>query len=183
MTLEIFRQAGAVLDGHFLLASGLHSSGYFEKFQVLQWPRYTERLCAMIADQFRGAGIEVVAGPTTGGVILAYDVARRLDVRGIFAERVEGGRAFRRGFKIRPGERVLVVDDVLTTGGSVREVVDAVRLLEGEVIAVAVLVDRSTGVDFGAPLYSLLRLSFPTYPPDQCPLCARGLPLTKPGSS
>ena len=183
MTMDLFRRAGAVLEGHFLLTSGLHSGSYLEKFLVLQWPQYTEQLCAMLAEHYRGRGVEVVAGPTTGGVILAYDVARHLGVRGIFAERTEDGRAFRRGFGIRPGERVLVVDDVLTTGGSVREVVAEVRRLGGEVVGVGVLVDRGREpVDFGAPLFSLLQLSIPTYPPAQCPLCAAGVALVRPGT-
>lgn len=182
-TMDLFREAGAVLEGHFLLTSGLHSGRYLEKFLVLQWPKYTEQLCAMLAEHYRGSAVEVVAGPTTGGVILAYDVARHLGVRGIFAERAEGGRAFRRGFGIRPGERVLVVDDVLTTGGSVREVVAEVRRLGSDVVGVGVLVDRSGGrVEFGTPLFSLLQLAIPTYPPAECPLCAQGIPLTKPGS-
>lgn len=184
ITLDIFRRAGAVLDGHFLLTSGLHSPTYMEKFLVLQWPKYTERLCRMIAEQHCEADVEVVAGPTTGGVILAYDVARHLGVRGIFAERgSSGGRAFRRGFTVNPGERVLVVDDVLTTGGSVREVVDEVRRLGGNVLGVAVIVDRSASpVDLGAPLSALLRLEIPSYQPASCPLCAQGLPLTKRGT-
>ena len=179
----ILRQVGAIQQGHFLLTSGLHSNTYVEKFQVLQWPRQTERLCSFIAAEFRDRGIEVVAGPTTGGIIIAYEVARQLDVRGIFAERSDsGGRTFRRGFQVRPGERVLVVDDILTTGGSIQDVVDEVRRLHGEVVAVAVLVDRSDGkARLDAPVFALHRLSIPTYQPQACPLCAHGEPLTKPG--
>jgi orotate phosphoribosyltransferase len=183
-TIALFREAGAFLEGHFLLTSGRHSGSYLEKFLVLQWPKYTEQLCRMIAAQYRRKGVQVVAGPTTGGVVLAYGVARHLGVRGIFAERSEDGRAFRRGFTINPGERVLVVDDVLTTGGSLREVVDEVRRLGGEIVGVAVLVDRSSGaVDFGVPYSSLLHLEIPTYAPEECPLCAKDVPLSKPGSS
>lgn len=182
--LAIFEQAGAILHGHFLLTSGRHSGSYLEKFLVLQWPQHTERLAAMMANHFRSQNVEVVAGPTTGGVILAYEVARQLGTRGIFAEREDGHRAFRRGFSISPGERVLVVDDVLTTGGSVREVVDEVRRLGGEVVGVAVMVDRSAGqIGFGAPLFSCLQLNIPSYSPEACPLCRAGLPLVKPGSS
>jgi orotate phosphoribosyltransferase len=182
---SMFEKSGAVLKGHFLLASGLHSPVYWEKFQVMQYPEYTEQLCRMIADHFRKRGIQVVAGPTTGGIILAYEVARQLGVRGIFAEKDEaGGRAFRRGFRIDPGERVLIVDDVFTKGGSIREVIDAVKKLEGNIVGIGVLVDRSPEkVDFGIPFFSCHRTEVVAYTPEKCPLCARGIPLVKPGSS
>ena len=184
-TEAIFEKAGAVLKGHFLLTSGLHSPVYWEKAQVLQYPENTEKLCAMIAANFRGQGIRVVAGPTTPGIILAYETARQLGVRGIFAEKGENGvRAFRRGFKISPGEKVLIVDDILTTGKSVREVIGAVEATGGEVAGIGVLVDRSTQpLDFGAPLYSCLRAEAVAYKPEECPLCQEGIPLVKPGSS
>jgi orotate phosphoribosyltransferase len=120
---RIFREAGAVIEGHFLLTSGLHSPVYWEKFRVLEQPRYTERLCRMIAKHFHDQNVQLVAGPTTGGVIISYEVARQLGLRSIFAEREGTTRVFRRGFEITPGERVLVVDDILTTGGSIREVI------------------------------------------------------------
>src|SRR5213080_413336 len=144
---DIFSRAGAYLEGHFLLSSGKHSPFYLEKFQVLQWPQETERLCQSIAESARGLGVQTVAGPTTGGIILAHEVARQLGARAIYAERREArsGREFRRGFTLRRGERVLVVDDILTTGGSVLETIDAVREGGGAVIGVAVLVDRSDG--------------------------------------
>ncbi|MBI2869552.1 MAG: orotate phosphoribosyltransferase [Chloroflexi bacterium] len=180
---ELFVRSGAVLKGHFLLTSGLHSPVYWEKFQVLQFPRYTGQLCGLMAGHFRDKGIEVVAGPTTGGVVLAFETARQLDVRAIFAEKAEGGgRVFRRGFSVRPGERVLVVDDILTTGGSVREVVEAVTRLGGQLAGVAVLVDRAEHhIDFGVPLFACHRSETVTYRPEACPLCAAGLPLTRPG--
>lgn len=185
--VEIFKKAGAVKDGHFLLTSGKHSGSYWEKFLVLQYPQHTGLLCQAIAEHYREANVGVVAGPTTGGVILSYEVARYLGTRGIFAERVEkdrAGRAFRRGFSIAPGERVLVVDDILTTGSSVREVLAEVQRLGGEVVGVAVLIDRSNGrVDFGVPLFSLHQLFIPTFDPNDCPLCNAGVPLNKPGSS
>ncbi len=193
--LDILRRTGAVRDGHFLLASGLHSPTYVEKFQVLQWPSQTERLCRMIADHFRDAGIQVVAGPTTGGIIIAYEVARQLGVRSIFAERDEEPdsssptgkrevRRFRRGFDIAPGERVLVVDDILTTGGSVQAVVDEVGRRGGIVVAVAVLVERAARpIDFGVPLFPLIKLDIPAYPAQACPLCEDGVSIMKPGSS
>jgi len=182
---EIFQKSGAILKGHFLLASGLHSPVYWEKFQVLQFPNYTEQLCHMIATHFLKQGIQVVAGPTTGGIILAFEVARQLGVRGIFAEK-EGTseRAFRRGFTINPGERVLIADDILTTGNSIREVMAAVNRQGGIVVGIGVLVDRSEQrVDFGVPLFSCHRAITPTYTPQDCPLCAAQIPLVKPGSS
>ncbi len=180
--LKIFKDAGAILEGHFLLTSGMHSPVYWEKFQVLQYPRYTQKLCRLIAGSFRNAGVQVVAGPTTGGVVLAFETARQLGVRAIFAEKVEGGRAFRRGFSISPGEKVLIVDDILTTGGSVREVVDAVKKLGGDIVGIGVLVDRSGDkVDFGVPLFACLRSPTVAYPADSCPLCAEGRPLVRLG--
>ncbi len=181
---EIFQKSGAILKGHFLLASGLHSPVYWEKFRILQAPDLTSELCRMISDHFAKQEIQVVAGPTTGGIILAYEVARQLGVRGIFAEKKEGdeARAFRRGFGISPGERVLIVDDILTTGKSIAEVMDVVAREGGKVMGIGVLVDRSErGYDFGAPLFSCLRSATPAYTPSDCPLCAAGIPLVKPG--
>jgi len=182
---ELFEKSGAILRGHFLLTSGLHSPVYWEKFQVLQYPDYTEQLCRMITNHFRGQEIQVVAGPTTGGIILAFEVARQLGVRGIFAEK-EGtsGRAFRRGFSIDAGERVLIVDDILTTGGSLRETMEAVTNQNGTIVGIGVLVDRSgQEVDFGVPFFSCHRAEIVTYTPENCPLCAAKTPLVKPGSS
>ena len=181
---NIFRAAGAILEGHFQLTSGLHSATYWEKFRVLQYPHYTEQLCSIIARHFRDKGVEVVAGPALGGIIIAFEVARQLGIRYIIAEREGDGRAFKRGFTIARGERVLIVDDVLTTGTSVLEVIKAVRKLGGEPIGVGVLVDRSQGrTTFDVPLFSCYQVAIPTYAPEQCPLCARRVPLTKPGSS
>jgi len=180
---EIFQKSGAILKGHFLLASGLHSPIYWEKFQVLQFPSYTEQLCRIITTHFQKQGIQVVAGPTTGGIILAHEVARQLGVRGIFAEK-EGTteRAFKRGFGISPGERVLIVDDILTTGNSIGEVMAAVTKQGGIVVGIGVLVDRSEQkLEFGVPLFSCHRAVTPTYSPSDCPLCAARIPLVKPG--
>ena len=182
--LELFEKSGAILKGHFLLTSGLHSPVYWEKFRVLQFPEFTEQLCGMIANHFRGQGVEMVAGPTTGGVILAHEVARQMGVQSIFAEKEGEERIFRRGFSVEPDARVLVVDDVLTTGGSVHEVISAVKKMGGRVIGVGVLVDRSEHtLDFDVPLFSCHRAETITYKPDECPLCAAQVPLTKPGSS
>ena len=184
-TEEIFRKSGAILEGHFLLTSGLHSPLYWEKFRVLQYPQYTEMLCRLISEHFKEQNIEVVTGPTTGGIILAYETAKQLGVRGIFAEKDNGEkRRFKRGFSIKPGERVLIVDDILTTGKSLREILEAVREQGGNVIGIGVMVDRSEEEhNFGAPLFSCLRSITQTYKPEECPLCAKGIPLVKPGSS
>jgi len=182
---EIFEKCGAILKGHFLLTSGLHSPVYWEKFRILQFPNYTQQLCRLIADHFKNYPVEVVAGPTTGGSILAFEVARQLGVRSIFAERIsQSERAFKRGFSLKEGERVLIVDDILTTGKSIREVIRAVRRHRGDIVGIGVLVDRSEKEpDLGAPFFSCLRSETKTYPPEDCPLCAAKIPLTKPGGS
>jgi orotate phosphoribosyltransferase len=184
---DIFSRAGAYLEGHFLLSSGKHSPFYLEKFQVLQWPQETERLCRSIAESVRGLGVQTVAGPTTGGIILAHEVARQLGVRAVYAERAADGpgREFRRGFRLNPGERVLVVDDIMSTGGSVHETIDAVRANGAEVVGVGVLVDRSAGqARFdGLPVVALWDVSIPSYSPGECPQCAQGLELVKPGTT
>jgi len=177
---KLLREAGALLEGHFQLTSGKHSARYVEKFRLLEQPVQTEALCRMIAEWSRGVSPQVVTGPTTGGIIISYEVARMLGTRSIFAEKNEGapGRSFQRGFVIEPGERVLVVDDVLTTGGSVREVIDAVKSLGGVVAGVAVLVDRAGGrTDFGTPFFACLALDIPAYEAADCPLCRDGVPL------
>jgi orotate phosphoribosyltransferase len=182
--LDIFKTAGAVKEGHFLLASGLHSPVYWEKFRILQHPHLTEKLCRLIAQHFKGQEIDVVAGPTTGGIILAFETARQLAVRCIFAEKEGELRVFRRDFEIAPGERVLVVDDILTTGSSVRETINAVGKLRGIVTGIGVLVDRSEkSLNFSLPFFSCLRAPTTAYPPQECPLCAARVPLIKPGAS
>ena len=181
--LEMFKMAGAIKEGHFLLASGLHSPVYWEKFRILQHPHLTERLCRLIAQHFKGQKIDVVAGPTTGGIILAFETARQLGVRSIFAEKEREARVFRRGFEIAAGEHVLVVDDILTTGSSVRETISAVDKLGGVVIGIGVLVDRSEGIlAFNLPFFSCLRAPTIAYSPQECHLCAARIPLVKPGA-
>lgn len=170
---------GALLRGHFQFASGRHGDTYVEKFRILQWPDVTGEACGMIAEHFHGQP-NLVAGPTTGGIILAYETARHLGLRSIIAERKEPGpgREFKRGFEIGPGDRVLVVDDVLTTGGSVREVIDAVRERGAEVVGVGMLVDRTGGgVDFGVPFYACLTLDIASWDAAECELCKAGVPL------
>ncbi|OAT86777.1 orotate phosphoribosyltransferase [Desulfotomaculum copahuensis] len=181
--LQIFEKTGAMLKGHFLLTSGRHSDRYFQCARVLQYPRYCEELCRELAAPFQGREIGVVAGPAMGGILVAYEAARALQARNIFAERENGVMTLRRGFQLAPGERVLVVEDVVTTGGSVREVIDVVRRAGGLVAGTAALVDRSNGtVDFGVPFHALVTVPAVSYAPEECPLCRRGLPAVKPGS-
>ena len=180
---DILEGSNALLQGHFLLTSGLHSPSYLEKFRLLQDPLHTEYFCKKIADHFRGEGVETVAGPALGGIILAYEVARQLGVGGIYAEREGEERVFRRGQSVSPGERVLIVDDILTTGGSIREMEEAVEKAGGEIVGIGLLIDRSGDVpEFKAPLYSCYRLEIPTYQPEECPQCKAGQPLTRHGS-
>jgi len=181
--LEIFKAAGAIKEGHFLLASGLHSPVYWEKFRILQYPHLTERLCHLIAQHFEGQKIDLVAGPTTGGIILAFETGRQLGVRSIFAEKEGGVRVFRRDFQIAPGELVLIVDDILTTGRSLRGTISAINKLGGIIIGIGVLVDRTEqSLDFNLPFFSCLRAPTTVYSPQECPLCAAQIPLVKPGT-
>lgn len=182
--MQIFSQTGALLEGHFILTSGRHSNQYMQCARVLQYPDHTETLARIIAGRYRDDRIEVVIAPAVGGILVAYEVARQLGVKAIFCEREEGRMTLRRGFTIEPGQRVLVVEDVITTGGSVQEVIDVVREWQGEVIGVGVLVDRSGGkVDFGIRTEAVLTLDIESFPAEDCPLCREGkAPAVKPGS-
>jgi len=183
--LAQFQATGALLDGHFLLSSGLHSPRYLQCALVLQYPKIAEAMCADLAERVRQLEPQVVLAPALGGIVLAYELARALGVRGIFGERKEGKMVLRRGFRLTPGERVLLAEDVITTGGSLRELYPLVEAAGAQVVCIAALVDRSSEEkrpDFGATLESLICLSVPTYAPEVCPLCKKGLPLVKPGS-
>jgi orotate phosphoribosyltransferase len=181
--LNTFRRSGALLEGHFRLSSGLHSSGYLQCALVLQHPREAEALAGAIAERVRGEGAEVVLSPALGGIVIGQEVGRALGVRAIFAERQDGALTLRRGFGLTPGERVLVVEDVVTTGGSTRETIEVARAAGAVVVAAAAIIDRSAGNrTLDVPFYSLTSMSLPTYQADSCPLCAQGLPVTKPGS-
>lgn len=186
--LTLFEETGALLNGHFLLSSGKHSDRYIEKFNLLRRPRDTEIVCREFTERFHDQNIDVVAGPTTGGILLAFEVARQLGVAAAYAERASDGslqREFRRGTTFRPGARVLLIDDILTTGGSVRETVVALERHDVEIVAIGVLVDRSAGsVTFGRyPLVPLLSLKVDAWDPANCPLCQTGIPLQKPGTT
>lgn len=185
--LQVLRDAGALKEGHFLLASGRHSAQYVEKFDLLRRPRETERACRGFVERFRDQHIDVVVGPTTGGILLAFEVARQLGVLAAYAERRSdggSGREIRRDTTFAPGSRVLVVDDILTTGGSVRETLTALEPHSVEIMGIGVLVDRSGGsADFGVPLVPLASIDIETWAPADCPLCSQGVALVKPGTT
>jgi orotate phosphoribosyltransferase len=185
--LSLFVERGALLDGHFLLSSGLHSPRYLQCARVLMDPALARRLGAELADSLRavlgGAEPRAVVAPALGGVLVAHEVARAFACRGLFTERQDGVMTLRRGFALERGEPVVVVEDAITTGKSTREVLDAMAAAGARVLAVGSLVDRSVGeVDFGVPRRSLLRIEVPTYPADDCPLCRAGGKPVKPGS-
>lgn len=183
--MKKFEQAGAIQKGHFKLTSGVHSDTYIQCAQVMQHPEFMHNLCSELGKKFRGDDIDVIVGPAIGGIIMAHVMARVLGpwVRAIFTERENGKMTLRRSFEIILGEKVLVVEDVTTTGSSVREVMDIVKSREGKVVGVGVLIDRSGGkVDFGIKTEKLLTVDIKTYLPEECPLCKKGIPVVKPGS-
>ena len=181
--LDLFRRSGALLEGHFRLTSGLHSSGYLQCALVLQHPAHAEVLGRAIADRTRSLRPTAVLSPALGGVVIGHEVGRALGVRALFAERQDGELTLRRGFVIAENDRVLVVEDVLTTGGSTRETMQVARASGGQVVGAASIVNRSGGrAEFDVPFASLLDVDLPTYEPNDCPLCAQGLPVVKPGS-
>lgn len=181
--LNIFKESGALMEGHFILTSGLHSRTYFQCALVFQYPRHAATLCRDTADHFRDQKIDVVVSPAVGGIVFGQEVARQLETRSIFAERVEGRMTLRRGFHVKRGERVLLAEDVTTTGGSVKEVMSAVQAQGAEIAAVTSVVDRSGGnARFGVPFYSLFQMEVTNYEPENCPMCREGGRAVKPGS-
>jgi orotate phosphoribosyltransferase len=181
--LDLFRRSGALLEGHFRLSSGLHSSGYLQCALVLQHPRHAEALGQAIGDRTRDLRPTVVLSPALGGVIIGHEVGRALGVRAIFAERQDGALTLRRGFMLGETDRVLVIEDVLTTGGSTRETMQVATAAGGRIVGAASIVDRSGGrARVDVPFVALLSLDLPTHEPGTCPLCAQGLPVVKPGS-
>ena len=181
--LEIFKKTNALLNGHFLLTSGRHSNQYFQCAMVLQYPEYNEILSAIIAEYFKNFEIDTVISPAIGGICVGQEVARQLNKKFIFAEREDSKLTLRRGFSIAEGEKLLVCEDVVTTGGSVFEVMDIVKENNATVAGVGMIVDRSNGkVNFGVPQVSTLKLDVVSYLPDECPLCKEGIPAIKPGS-
>ena len=184
--IEILEETGALLSGHFELRSGLHSERFFQCANLLRYPRYAQQCCTALVEKMRADGItddvDTVIAPALGGIVVGHEVAREMNVKSIFAEKQDGNLVLRR-FEIKPAERFVVAEDVVTRGGRVQETIDIVKAGGGEVAAVALLVDRSGGkVDFGYPVFSLLKMEPVTWPPAECPLCKKGLPLVHPGS-
>jgi orotate phosphoribosyltransferase len=181
--MEIFGKSGALLHGHFLLTSGLHSPIYFQCALVLQYPDYCRQIAEKIRHYFSKQKIDLVISPAIGGIVIGQEVGRQLGVRTIFSERRDGKMTLRRGFSITAGERVLVCEDVVTTGGSVFEVIEIIRQAKAETVGVGFIVDRSGGkVNFGLDQFAVVQLAAQTYEPADCPLCKENLPLVKPGS-
>lgn len=183
--LELFTQSNALLHGHFKLTSGKHSDIYYEKFMILKRPKICEQVCIEMAERFKTYNVELVVGPTTGGILIAYEVAKHLGVEAIYAESAENGRGriFKRGFYIDPGTKVLIVDDVLTTGRSIYEVIDLVNKYEADIIGIGEFLDRSGGrTRFDYPFKALATVEANAWDPEDCPLCAKGEPITQRGS-
>ena len=181
--LALFRESGALLEGHFRLSSGLHSSGYLQCALVLQHPKHAETLGRALAAVLPAGSATAVLSPALGGLIIGHEVARALGVRAIFAERQDGMLTLRRGFQLDDTDHVIVIEDVVTTGGSTRETMEVARNAGAAVAAAGAIIDRSAGSpDLGVPFHALVTLSLPTYPPDSCPMCEAGTPITKPGS-
>jgi orotate phosphoribosyltransferase len=181
--LDVFRHSGALLDGHFRLSSGLHSDRYLQSALVLQYPDLAERLGAALADRARHLQPTAVLSPALGGIVIGQEVGRALGVRALFAERQDGTLVMRRGFALSPSDRVLVVEDVITTGGSTRETIAVATAVGARVVGAAAIIDRGVHPSrLDVPLQTLVRLDVPTFPPESCPMCAVGLAVVKPGS-
>jgi len=182
--LQILKDTNALLEGHFVLTSGLHSPHYIEKFRILEQPRYTEKMCKAIAEMFVKDKITAVVGPMTGGIILSYEVGKQLGVKSIFTERLDGKMKFRRGFTLNENDNVLIVEDITTTGGSILEVIEAVKRFNCNIVAVSCLVDRSNGrAVIGVPFKPLLKMNVIAFKPDEVPEWLAKIPVTKPGST
>ncbi|UCH11916.1 MAG: orotate phosphoribosyltransferase [Candidatus Omnitrophota bacterium] len=182
--LKLLKKTGALLEGHFILSSGLHSGKYVQCASVLKYPKHAQSLCRQLAAKFKGKKIDAVIAPAIGGILVSYELARALGTRSIFAERKNGQMRLRRNFEIKKSEKVLVAEDVITTGGSTGEVIDLVKGLGGEVVAAACIIDRSGEKNlFGSiRLNSLCKMRIKTYPAEKCPLCKKNIPVDKPGS-
>ena len=182
--LQLFKDSSALLNGHFKLTSGRHSNVYYEKFTLLKQPKICTKICQQMADHFKDSAPQTIVGPTTGGIIIAYDVARYMCIDSIYAEAGdEGGRVFKRGFSLEKGEKVVIVDDVLTTGRSIFEVIDLVKKYEAEIVGISLMLDRSNGaVKFDYPFYALTTVDAESWEQEDCPLCANGEEITQRGS-
>lgn len=180
--IKLFQESGSLLFGHFIYTSGRHGNQFLQASRILQYPDRVEKLCTAMADKFRDADVQLVVGPATGGIILAYETARQLGCRGVFVEKSEdGGMELRRGFHLEPGTRVLVVEDVITTGGSVKKAIDHLRERGAEIVGVSVLMDRSAGeAQFDCPFAPLSDITLESWSPEECGLCESGEPLVEP---
>lgn len=182
MVLEILKEVDALLEGHFLLSSGKHSNRYCQCAKLLQYPDKAEEVLSVVAEKLKELEFDVVVGPAMGGIVVAYELGRQTGKPAIFTEREDGVMTLRRGFEIKKGERVLITEDVVTTGKSSREAAEVIESLGGEVVGIACIVDRSKGADVGYPVYGCIELDIESYDKDDCPLCSKGLPYAKPGS-
>ncbi len=182
--IEMLKEAGVLLEGHFLLTSGRHSDRYMQCAKIFQYSKYSVPLCAELVEKYKDDNVELVIGPAIGAIQMAYEVGRQLGVKNIFAEREDGNMTLRRGFTIEKGQRVLIVEDVVTTGGSVKEVMELVKEAGGEIVGIGSIVDRTGGkIDFGVPYKSAFSMDITSYEADECPICKSGeIPLVKPGS-
>lgn len=182
--LQLFKDSNALLTGHFKLTSGRHSDVYYEKFTLLKQPAICTKMCQQMAEHFKEAAPVTIVGPTTGGLIIAYDVARYMGIESIYAEAGDdGGRVFKRGFSLEKGQKVVIVDDVLTTGRSIFEVIDLVNKYEAEIVGIGLMLDRSNGkITFDYPFYALTTVAADSWEPEDCPMCAKGEALTQRGS-
>lgn len=181
--IEMLKEAQVLLEGHFLLTSGRHSDKYMQCAKIFQDAKYSVPLCAELAEQYKNDNIELVIGPAIGAIQMSYEVGKQLGVKNIFAERENGVMTLRRGFSIEPGQRVLIVEDVVTTGGSVKEVMEVVKAHGGIIAGIGSIVDRTGGkIDFGVPYKSAFSMDITSYEAEECPICKTGAPLVKPGS-
>jgi orotate phosphoribosyltransferase len=181
MVLKILKEVDALLEGHFLLSSGKHSNRYCQCAKLLQYPDKAEKVLSVAVDKIKDIEFDVVVGPAMGGIIVAYEIGRQTGKPAIFTEREDGVMTLRRGFEIHKGQRVLITEDVVTTGKSSKETAEVIRALGGEVVGIACIVDRSSG-DVGYPVYGCIELEIESYDKEECPLCKKGLPYVKPGS-
>lgn len=181
MVIDILKEVGALLEGHFLLSSGKHSNRYCQCAKLLQYPEKSEIVLRKVVEQIKDVEIDIVVGPAMGGIVVAYELGRQLGKPAIFTERENGSMTLRRGFEIKAGQKVLITEDVVTTGKSSKETAEVIKALGGEVVGIACVVDRSTG-DTGFEIFSAVKLDIETYEVDNCPLCKEHIPYIKPGS-
>ena len=181
MVIEELKQSEALLEGHFLLSSGRHSDHYCQCAKLLQYPDRAERVIAVITEQVKNLHIDMVVGPAMGGIIVAYELGRQLGVPAIFTERVDNKMALRRGFEVKPGQKLLITEDVVTTGKSSLETIEVLKSFGAEVLGIACIVDRSNSTN-SYPIYSATKLDIQSWEVEDCPLCKKGLPFVKPGS-